>query len=70
VNGWTSAPTETLLDIRANLNRGLALVYQHIEAGDAHDIHPGHSSSPADAGFITWILLEGVEAELARRETP
>lgn len=67
VNGWTSAPTETLLATRANLLRGLRRVYDHLIAGDVHDIHPGHSSSPATAGSVTWFLLEGCEAELRRR---
>lgn len=68
VDGWTNATTEMLLATRERLLHGLKLVHDHVAAGDAHEIHPGHSSAPIQAGFITLILLEGVEAELTRRE--
>lgn len=68
--GWTDVATGTLRTIRGNLLRGLVAVHAHMIAGTVHVIQPGKSSSPAHAGYITLILLDGVEAELARREAP
>jgi hypothetical protein len=65
--GWAQAQTETLLATREDLLGGLKLVWDHMQAGDAHVIHEGHSTRPIDAGVITLALLEGCEAELTRR---
>jgi predicted kinase len=64
---WTDVPTPALQALRDNLLWGLAKAHDHLVAGTFDQIQPGRSSSPKDAGYITLILLDGVEAELQRR---
>lgn len=66
--GCTDVPTPTLQILHSNLLAGLAKVHAHMVAGTVHVIPAGRASSPADAGYLTLILLDTVEAELARRD--
>ncbi len=66
----TTTKTSDLLAIRNNLLGGLDRVAEHIDAGTLHDVPAGKSSSPAQAGQITLILLRAVDAELSTRRKP
>jgi hypothetical protein len=66
--GFGSATTETLLITRGRLLLGLDKVAAHIDAGTFGIIEHGRQSPPSEAGQLTRILLEEVDAELARRE--
>jgi hypothetical protein len=65
--GFADASTETLRTIRTNLLGGLDLVAAHTDAGTLHTIAPGKASPPIQAGQLTRILLDSVDAELAQR---
>jgi hypothetical protein len=65
---FADQPTEVLLALRSNLRRGLDLVAGHAAAGTLHAIPPGGSTPPAQSGWLTLVLLEQVEAELAARD--
>lgn len=67
MTGFEEASTETLLATRARLLSGLDLVARHVDAGTFHTIPPGKASPPSQSGHLTLILLNGVDAELARR---
>lgn len=67
---FATSPTEVLLAVRLNLLRGLDRVAEHIEADTFHDVPSGKSSSPAQAGQLTLVLLSTVDAELSTRGVP
>lgn len=62
----TKAPA-LLLAVRENLLQGLDIVAGHVDRGTADAIPLNKSSSPIQAGFLTLLLLESVEAELCSR---
>lgn len=64
---WADVATPTLHQIRGNLLRGVDRLAEHLDAGTLDVIPLGRSSSPRQAGYITVILLDGVDAELNRR---
>lgn len=66
--GWDQYSTETLLKIHANLRQGLDKVAEHAEAGTLEVFPKGKASTPLVAGYTTFLLYEGVEEELKRRE--
>ena len=59
---------EVLRTTRAALLHGLDRIAAHIAADTFHIIGPKGEASPAQAGQLTRILLEQIDAELARRE--
>lgn len=67
VTGFEQAPTETLTVIAGNLRSGLAVVADRIAAGTFHTVGAKGSAPPSQSGQLTLALLDGVQAELARR---
>jgi hypothetical protein len=65
VSGFQRYPTDVLLRIRRNLLAGLDRVAEHAAAGTLHVIPEGKSSPPIQAGQLTLILLNAIDAELA-----
>jgi hypothetical protein len=60
-------PTSTLLIVRENLLRGLDVIADHLDAG-TFDVQPKPGACPpSQAGQLTLTLLNGIDAELARR---
>lgn len=70
MTGFEQASTETLTVIAGNLHRGLDVVAERIAAGTFHTVGPKGSAPPAQSGHLTLALLDGVQAELARRQHP
>lgn len=69
MSSWADSMTETLHALRANLLAGLDKVATHIEAGTLDTIQPGKASSPRDSGHLTLMLLDGIDPELAERNS-
>ena len=65
--GFEDASTEDLLTIQKNLLQGLAVVADHFEAGTAETSQKDGDVPPSQAGWLTLILLLGVEDELESR---
>lgn len=59
--------TETLFAIQRNLLKGLDLVGEHIAAGTFRVSKKEGSAPPSQAGWLTLILLLGIEDELEAR---
>jgi len=70
VSGFAAADTAALSTIRTNLLAGLDLVAASIADGSFHTVGPKGSAPPSESGQLTLALLNGVDAELERRETP
>jgi hypothetical protein len=69
LTGWERYTTAVLETTRARLLSGLDLVAGHVDAGTQHVIGHKGEAPPTQSGWLTLILLDGVDAELARRET-
>jgi hypothetical protein len=69
VTGFEHASQETLAVLRCNLLAGLDNVAASLAAGTFHVCGPKGSAPPAQSGHLTLALLDGVVAELNRRET-
>jgi hypothetical protein len=67
VTGFENTPTEVLLALRANLLAGLDEVARHLDAGTFHTLRK--ASCPSQSGQLTVVLLEGIDAVLAHRDT-
>ena len=67
MTGFAAADTATLTTIRTNLLAGLDQVAASIQAGTFHTVGPKGSAPPSQSGHLTMALLNGVNAELARR---
>ena len=67
MDGFAAAPTRVLETIRGNLLAGLDLVDEHITAGTIDEPFGKAGTPPRQSGQTTRILLDGVDAELARR---
>lgn len=67
MTGFADTPTATLQQLRRNLLDGLDRVAAHLDAGTFHDIAPGRSSPPSQAGHLTLALLGAVNTELDER---
>lgn len=65
--GFEEASTEDLLTTQKNLLDGLGLVGQHIQAGTFKLAVKEGSAPPSQSGWLTLILLMGVEDELEAR---
>jgi len=65
--GHEDESTETLLVLQRNLLSGLKLVAQHIEAGTFEVSKKEGSAPPSQSGWLTIVLLMGVEDELESR---
>lgn len=59
--------TEALLLIQKNLIDGLDVVAKHFEAGTAEVSEKPGAVPPSQAGWLTLVLLVGVEDELEAR---
>jgi hypothetical protein len=70
LTGWERYTTAVLETTRARLLSGLDRVAEHIDAGTQGKIGPKGEAPAIQSGHLTLILLTGVDAELARRETP
>lgn len=68
MSGFETASTETLRVIAGNLRRGLDVIAQRLADGTFHTVGPKGAAPPAQAGHLTLALLDGVTAELARRD--
>lgn len=58
---------EALMAVRENLLRGLSAVGQHVEAGTFNVSKKEGSAPPSQSGWLTIVLLLGVEDELESR---
>ncbi len=65
MSGFQPYPTSVLVRVRTNLLAGLDRVAAHAAAGTLHTIPEGKSSPPVQAGQLTLILLDAIDAELA-----
>ncbi|MEU3452302.1 hypothetical protein ABZ671_01640 [Micromonospora sp. NPDC006766] len=68
MSGLEAASTATLRVIAGNLRHGLDVVAARIAAGTFHEVGPKGAAPPAQSGQLTLALLDGVAAELTRRE--
>ena len=67
MTGHEETSTETLLVIQGNLLRGLGVIAEHLEAGTFEVSKKEGSAPPSQGGWITLILLLGIEDELEAR---
>lgn len=67
--GFEQTSTATLTTIAANLRRGLDVIADTLAEGTFNTVGPKGAAPPAQAGQLTLALLDGVQAELARRST-
>lgn len=67
MSSFADSSTETLLVLRSNLRAGLNVIASHIKAGTFHQSAKPGAAPPSQAGQLTVVLLEQVDAELARR---
>ena len=67
MNGLENTSTEALLVIQNNLLKGLGLVASHLEAGTFNDHVKEGAAPPAQSGWLTLMMLLGVEDELESR---
>lgn len=58
---------EALMAVRENLLDGLSVVGQHVEAGTFKVSKKEGSAPPSQSGWLTIVLLLGVEDELESR---
>jgi len=65
--GHEDLDTETLLVLQSNLLSGLKIVGKHVEAGTFEVSKEEGSAPPSQSGWLTAILLLGVEDELEAR---
>lgn len=70
MSGFEGTSTETLTVIAGNLRRGLDVVADRIAAGTFHTVGAKGAAPPSQSGQLTLALLDGVQAELARRGVP
>lgn len=66
MTGFENQPTAALLAARTNLLAGLELAAEHVAAGTLHT-RAGADTPPAAGGWLTLMLLRGVDAELTAR---
>ncbi len=64
---YRKAATEVLLQIQRNLIDGLAIVAKHLDEGTAGVSKKEGSAPPVESGWLTLVLLVGVEDELESR---
>ena len=65
--GHEDADTEVLLALRDNLVSGLQVVAGHFERGTAEISKKEGAAPPSQSGWLTLILLLGIEDELETR---
>ena len=65
--GFEDVETEALLTIQQNLLKGLSVVAKHLEAGTFDVSAKEGSAPPSESGYLTLVLLLGVEDELESR---
>jgi hypothetical protein len=67
VSGFGGYDTEVLTTIHANLLAGLDRVAESITDGTFHVVGPKGSAPPSQSGHLTLALIDGISAELERR---
>lgn len=65
---FADVPTTTLVTLHRNLLAGLDEVVSHLAAGTFHTMPVGKASPPSQAGQLTLVLLQAVDAELEIRK--
>lgn len=67
MTGHEDCDTETLLVLQGNLLKGLATVAAHFAAGTQDVSKKEGAAPPSQSGWLTLILLLGIEDELESR---
>lgn len=67
MTGFAAASPDVLQTIRRNLLSGLDLVAAALDDGTFRTCGPKGAAPPAESGRLTLALLDGLDAELARR---
>lgn len=67
MTGHEDASTETLLALQDNLLNGLATVAKHLEAGTFEVSKKAGAAPPSQSGWLSVMLLLGIEDELESR---
>lgn len=65
--GFEDSTTEVLTIIRSNLLNDLEIIGEHVSAGTFKVSKKEGSAPPSQAGWLTLVLLLGVEDELEGR---
>jgi len=65
--GHEDADTDTLMAIRQNLVNGLKVVAEHFQKGTQNVSKKEGAAPPSQSGWLTLILLVGIEDELEAR---
>src|SRR5262249_31360227 len=65
--GFENTDTESLLVIQSNLLEGLGTVARHFERGTQNVSKKEGAAPPSQSGWLTLMLLVGVEDELESR---